>query len=127
MGGAVAWAGTGAGNAEKKSPPEAVEWGGAGKGPRAGVFRGPVRPVTNSKQDCDVAWRYDEYQAPDDKAKAQVYQEMILEENEVLEQERVAILADWWQYYPNQFSDNGLPLGNPRTPIEVDSPPSSRV
>ena len=48
-----------------------------------------------------------------------------MEENEVLEQERVAILADWRPYYPNQFCDNGLPLVNPPTPIEVDSPPNS--
>ena len=37
MGGAGAWAGTGAGNAEKYPPPQAIEWGGAGKkagGPR---------------------------------------------------------------------------------------------
>jgi len=39
--------------------------------------------------------RYDEYQALDDETKAQVDQEMIVEENEVLEQERVAILVDW--------------------------------
>ena len=40
--------GTWAGNAEKDTPPQAVEWGGAGKragGPR---FRGPICPVTNS-------------------------------------------------------------------------------
>jgi len=47
------------------------------------------------KQRCDFAQRYDEYQALDNETKAQVDQEMIVEENEVLEQERVAILADW--------------------------------
>jgi len=77
------------------------------------------------KQRRDFARRYDEYQALDDETKAQVDQEMIVEENEVLEQERVAILADWPRYYPNQFGDDGLPLVNPPTPIEVDSPPNS--
>ena len=72
----------------------------------------------------DFARRYDEYQALDDETKAQVDQEMIVEENEVLEQEGVAILADWWRYYPNEFGDDGLPLVNPPTPIEVDSPPN---
>ena len=48
-----------------------------------------------------------------------------MEENEVLEQERVAILADWRRYYPNQFRDYGLPLVNPPISIEVDSPPNS--
>jgi len=46
MRGAGARVGTGAGNAEKGSPPQAVEWGGAGKragGPR---FSGP-RPPRN--------------------------------------------------------------------------------
>jgi len=73
----------------------------------------------------DFARRYDEYQALDDETKAQVEQEMIVEENAVLEQERVAILADWRRYYPNQVSDDGLPLVNPPTPIKVDSPPNS--
>ena len=77
------------------------------------------------KQCRDFARRYDEYQALDDETKAQVDLEMIVEENEVLEQERVAILADWRRYYPNQFSDDGLPLVNPPTPIEVDSPLNS--
>jgi len=77
------------------------------------------------KQRRDFARRYDDYQALDDETKAQVDQEMIVEENEVLEQERVAILADWRRYYPNQFRDDGLPLVNPPTPIEVDSPPNS--
>ena len=48
-----------------------------------------------------------------------------MEENEVLEQECVAILVDWRRYYPNQFDDDGLPLVNPTTPIEVDSPLNS--
>ena len=69
--------------------------------------------------------RYDEYQALDDETKAQVDQEMIVEENKVLEQERVAILADWRRYYPNQFADDGLLLVNPPTSVEVDSPPNS--
>jgi len=77
------------------------------------------------KQRRDFARRYDEYQALDDETKAQVDPEMIVEENEVLEQERVAILADWRRYYPNQFGDDCLPLVNPPTPIEVDSPPNS--
>jgi len=45
MGGAGARAGTVAVKAEKDTPPQAVE---RGKGPGARVFRGPVRPVTNS-------------------------------------------------------------------------------
>jgi len=77
------------------------------------------------KQRRDFARRYDEYQALDDETKARVDQEMIVDENEVLEQERVANLADWRRYYPNQFRDDGLPLVNHRTPIEVDSPPNS--
>jgi len=77
------------------------------------------------KQPGDFPRRYDEYQALDDETKAQVDQEMIVEENEVLEQERVAILADWRRYYPNQFGDDGLPLVNPPTSSEVDSRPNS--
>jgi len=77
------------------------------------------------KQPRDFARRYDECQALDDETKAQVDQEMIVEENEVLEREREAILADWRRYYPNQFRDYGLPLVNPPTPIEVGSPPNS--
>jgi len=50
---------------------------------------------------------------------------MVVEKYEVLEQELVAILADWWRYYPNQFGDDGLTLVNPTIPIEVDSPPNS--
>jgi len=77
------------------------------------------------KQRRHFARRYDEYQALDDETKAQVDQEIIVMENEVLEQEGVAILADWRRYYPNQFGDTALPLVNPPTPIEVDSPPNS--
>ena len=77
------------------------------------------------KQRRDFARRYDEYQPLDDETKAQVDQEMIVEENEVLEQDRVAILADWRRYYQKQFHDDGLPLVNPPTPIQVDSPPNS--
>jgi len=77
------------------------------------------------KQHRDFVRRYDEYQALDDQTKAQVDQEMIVQESEVLEQERVAILADWRRYYPNQFGDDGWPLVNPSTVIEVDSPPNS--
>jgi len=76
------------------------------------------------KQRHDFARRYEEYQTLDEETKAQVDQEMIVEENEVLEQEREAILVDWRPYYPNQFRDDGLPLVNPATPIEVDSPPN---
>ena len=64
------------------------------------------------KQPRDVARRYIEYQALDDKTKAQVHQEMILKENEVLEQEHVAILADWWRYDPKPFGDDSFTLGN---------------
>ncbi|PUU80000.1 hypothetical protein B9Z19DRAFT_1124330 [Tuber borchii] len=53
--------------------------------------------------------RSDEYQVLNDETKAEVDQEMIAEANEILEQERKVILADWRQYYPNQ----------------VDSPPNS--
>ena len=77
------------------------------------------------KHQRPFARRYDEYQALDDETKAQVDQGMMVEENEVLEQERVAILADWRRYYPNLFGNNGSPLVNPQTPIEVDSPPNS--
>ena len=77
------------------------------------------------KQHRDFARRYDEYQALDDETKAQVDRQMIVEENEVQEQECVAILADWRRYYPNQFRDDGLPLVNPPTPVEVDSPRNS--
>jgi len=77
------------------------------------------------KQRRDFARRYDEYQAPDDETKARVDQEIIVEKNKVLEQERVAILADWRLIYPNQFRDDGLPLVHPPTPIEVDSAPNS--
>jgi len=52
MGGAGACAGTGAGNAEKDTPPRPLSGAGRGKGPGARVFRGPVRPVTNSISDA---------------------------------------------------------------------------
>jgi len=77
------------------------------------------------KQYRDFAPRYNEYQGLDHETKAQVDQEMIVEENEVLEQESVVILADWRRYYPNQFGDDGLPLVNTPTPIDVDSLPNS--
>lgn len=77
------------------------------------------------KQRRDFARGYDEYQALDDETKAEVDREMIAEENEILEQEREAILADWRRYYPNQFDEGGSPLANPPVPIEVDSPPNS--
>jgi len=77
------------------------------------------------KQRSDFAPRYHEHQALDDETNAQVDQDMIVEENEVLEQDRVAILADWRRYYPNQFRHDCLPLVNPPTPIEVNSPPNS--
>jgi len=37
----------------------------------------------------------------------------------------VAILADWGQYYLNQFGNDGLPLVNPPTSIDVNFPPNS--
>jgi len=77
------------------------------------------------KRGRDFARRSDEYQALDDETKAQVDQKMIVEEIEVRGQEHVAILADWRRYYPNQFGDDGLPLVNPPTSLEVDSPPNS--
>jgi len=46
------------------------------------------------KQRRDFARRYDKYQALDDETKAQMDQEKIVDKNEVLEQERVAILAE---------------------------------
>ena len=70
---------------------------------------------------------YNEYQVLDDEMKADVDREMIAEENQILEQERQAILADWRRYYPNQFGDDGSPLANPPIPIEVDTPPNSPV
>jgi len=87
---------------------------------RARVNRG-----NRLKQRRDFARRYEEYQALDDETKAQVDQEIIVEENEVREQERVAILADWRRYYPNELRDDGLARVNPPTPIEVGSPPNS--
>jgi len=44
-----------------------------------------------------------------------------------MQQERMAILADWRPYYPKQFGDDGLLLVNPPTGIGVDSPPNSPV
>jgi len=78
------------------------------------------------KQCRYLARRSDEHQGVDDETKVQVDQEIILEENEVLEQERAAILADWGPSYPNLFGEHasGLVLVNPPTPIEVDSPPN---
>jgi len=76
------------------------------------------------KQCSDFARRYDDYQVLDDETKAQVDQEMIVQENEVQEQERVAILVDWRRYNPNQFGDDGLPIVNPSTLVGVDSPPN---
>ena len=48
MGGVGAGVGTRAGNGKKDSPHQAIEWGGAGKRAGGRVFRGRVRPVTNS-------------------------------------------------------------------------------
>jgi len=77
------------------------------------------------KQRGDFARRYNEYQVVDDETKAQVDHEMIVEENDIKEQECVAILGYWPRYYPNQYRDDGLPLGNPATTIAVDAPPNS--
>ena len=77
------------------------------------------------KQQCDFARRYDEYQGLGNETKAQVDEEMFVEENQVLEQEGVAILTDWRRYYPNQFCNDCLPRVNPPTPIEGDAPPNS--
>jgi len=59
------------------------------------------------KQRCDFARGYGEYQALDNETKAAVDREVIAEENEILEQERQTILADWRQHYPNQFGQDG--------------------
>jgi len=75
--------------------------------------RSRVNRGNRLKQRHDFALRYDEYQGLDDETKAQVDEEMIVEENEVPEQEQVAILADWRRYYPNQFGDDGGQLVNP--------------
>ena len=77
------------------------------------------------KQRRVFARSFPDYLALADDIKAEVDQEMVVEENEVLEQERRAILADWRQYYPNQFDKHGLPLTNPPIPIEVPTPPGS--
>ena len=79
------------------------------------------------KQRGNFARGYDEYQGLDVKMKAEVDREMIAEENEILEQEHQAILADWRRYYPNQFGDDGSPLANPPISIEVDTSPNSPV
>ncbi|PUU82485.1 hypothetical protein B9Z19DRAFT_1061793 [Tuber borchii] len=62
-----------------------------------------------------------------DEIKAEVDQEIIAEENEILEREREAILADWRRYYSNKFDQDGSPLANLPIPIEVDSPPNSQA
>ena len=77
------------------------------------------------KQRRDFARKYDDYNALDETDKAEVDRAMIAEENEILEQERIAILADWRRYYPNQFDENGSPLADPPIPVDVDSPESS--
>ena len=77
------------------------------------------------KQHRDFARKYDDYKALDEADKAEVDREMIAEENQILEQERAAILADWKRYYPNQFGQDGSPLADPPIPVEVDSPESS--
>ena len=77
------------------------------------------------KQRRVFARSFPDYLALADDIKAEVDQEMVVEENEVLEQERRAILAEWRQYYPNQFDKHGLPLANPPIPIEVPTPPGS--
>jgi len=87
--------------------------------------RGWANRGNRLKQRSDFARGYGEYQALDDETKAEVDREMIAEENEILEQERQAILADWWQHYPNQFGQDGSPLANPPIPIEVDTLPNS--
>ena len=45
-----------AGHAEKGTPPQAAERGGAGKRVGGLGFRGPVRPVTNSMGNGMVMW-----------------------------------------------------------------------
>jgi len=71
MGPAGACAGTGAGNAENDTPPQAVEGDRLGKRGESLRFLGPVRPVTNSKrvhgtqkikQKCEDAMPVDETQ-----------------------------------------------------------------
>jgi len=49
MGGEGAGAGTGAGNAEKDTPPQADEWGRAGTMAGGPHCRGPIRPIMNSR------------------------------------------------------------------------------
>jgi len=52
MGGAGARAGPGAGNAEKDTRTQAVEWGEVGKRAVSRIFQGPVCPVKNSMPDA---------------------------------------------------------------------------
>ena len=87
--------------------------------------RARVNGGNRLKPHTDFPRRSGEYQALDDETKAQVDQEMIKVENEVLVQEPVAILADLRRYYPNQFGNNGLLPLNPPTPIDVNSLPNS--
>jgi len=56
MGGAGARAGTGAGNAEKDTPPQAVEWGGAGKRARGPRFSGPCPPRNELYLELALEW-----------------------------------------------------------------------
>jgi len=46
--------GRGQGMPKKTPAPQAVERGMAGKGPRAHVFRGAIRPVTNSSRSLSL-------------------------------------------------------------------------
>jgi len=61
----------------------------------------------------------------EEETKAHMDQEMMVEENQVLEPEQVAIVADCRRYYPNQLREDALPIVNHPTPIEVDSPHNS--
>jgi len=87
--------------------------------------RGRANRANRMKQRCDFARKYGQYQALDDETKAEVNREMIAKENEILEQQRRAILADWRQHYPNQFGQHGSSLANPPIRIEVDTRPNS--
>ena len=77
------------------------------------------------KEYHDFLRGYDEYQALDNKTKAEVDKEMIAEENEILGQECEVILAHWRRDYPNQFGEDDIPLANSAIPIEVDIPLNS--
>ncbi|RPA88434.1 hypothetical protein L873DRAFT_1849712 [Choiromyces venosus 120613-1] len=79
------------------------------------------------KQRRAYARSYPDYLELDADVQAEVDQAMVAEENEILEQERWAILKDWQQYYPNQFDENGLPLANLPIPIETPTLPGSPV